>query len=140
MAPAEALNWNLDRESLLAAVTDQIRRGDDIPLKLLMDGALERANQILRADPDVEGDELAGAQEDVEGRLGTHLDQLIAVAARGIAVGRREVIDPTSLTVGDWATVSRSTSTGVSLWITSTAGDYGTVSGSSSGLCGRSVG
>ncbi|MFL5866686.1 MAG: RNA-binding domain-containing protein [Thermoleophilaceae bacterium] len=93
-APAEALDWNLDRGTLVAAVTEQMRRGDEIPLRLLVEGAGARAGALLRTDQALQADDLVAAQEGAEAGIGELLDRLVAIAARGIVIGKREMVEP----------------------------------------------
>jgi hypothetical protein len=46
-APASALTWELDEETFLSAVIEQLRSGDDIPLRLLLDRMAGDAAELL---------------------------------------------------------------------------------------------
>ena len=95
-APAEALNWSVDRTTLVSAITDQVRRGDDIPLRLLLDSAPRHVAEILaRADREaLSQEEWVVAQEEVADEVGRLLDALVSIAGRGVTIGRRELVDP----------------------------------------------
>ena len=90
---ATELTWNLDVPALVLAVTEQLRRGDDIPFTLLIESGPARAREILRADPQLQGEARQAASEDALAAFGGLLDRLIALAARGIVLQRRDVID-----------------------------------------------
>jgi hypothetical protein len=91
--PADALNWSLDVQTLVSAVTDQLRRSDDIPFRLLIDSAPAVARRYLVIDTS-QPDETGVVAEDAEAALGGLLDRIASLAARGIALERREIVDP----------------------------------------------
>ena len=93
--PADALNWSLDRQTLVSAVTDQLRRSDDIPFRLLIDTAPAHAEQILSAAENLDSEAIIAAREAADSELGGLLDRLIGLAARGVTLRRDEIIDPT---------------------------------------------
>lgn len=73
-APADTLTWSLDAETLTSAITEQLRRDDDIPLITLLKSARRTAGEIAAT----------GSLEDVE----TLLDGLTCVVARLIVIER----------------------------------------------------
>ena len=71
--PADALNWNLGIGTLVSAVTDQLRRCDDIPFRLLIDSAPSQAEQLLRRNPSLQDEDRIAADEAAEAALGALL-------------------------------------------------------------------
>ncbi len=49
-APAASLDWKLDEDSFLATIVEQLRVGDDIPLRLLLKRASTDAHRLGAAD------------------------------------------------------------------------------------------
>jgi len=68
--PASALTWQLDEATFEQSVVEQLRHGDDIPLKLLLDSASATATELI----------LAGDSEE----LGTLLDRLACLLALAV--------------------------------------------------------
>jgi hypothetical protein len=75
--PAAALTWQLDEEAFDATTVELLRRGDDIPIRLLLDQALFDARKLADRD--------GGAPD-----LGVLLDRLASLAALTIDFERRE--------------------------------------------------
>lgn len=86
--PADALDWRLDEATFLAVIVEQLRTGDDIPMRLL----------LSRAPQDAIG---LAARPDGKAELGTLLDRLVCVAAITLEVDRRPLFDETVRAVGD---------------------------------------
>jgi len=79
-APAEALTWRMDADAFIAAVVEQIRSDDEIPLRLL----------LTRVGGDV------GAlveRSDAGEELGTLLDRLACLAATLLLIERQDLFD-----------------------------------------------
>jgi hypothetical protein len=83
---AELLSWDLDREVLVSAVTEQLRHDDAVPVRLLLDGAPAFAARILRADPERGAEHLDADQAAAREQLGGLLDRICAIAARSLVV------------------------------------------------------
>lgn len=75
-APATTLRWNVDVETLTAAITEQLRRADDIPLISLIKSAPRAAIETLRAS----------GFDDFESLL----DRVASVIARLLLIERRQ--------------------------------------------------
>jgi hypothetical protein len=80
MAPASALTWNLDAASFEAAIIEQLRTGDDIPLKLLFERVLDDTRSLARSDRGVTD-------------LPTVFDRVISVAALGLRLDRPRAVE-----------------------------------------------
>jgi hypothetical protein len=80
MAPASALSWNLDAASFEAAIIEQIRTNDDIPLKLLLERLPEEVRSLARSEQRVTD-------------LPTLFDRVICVAALGLRLDRPSVVE-----------------------------------------------
>lgn len=78
-APAATLDWRLDEQTLIAAVIEQVRRDDLIPLELLMTRLPSEARAAI-ADRDRE-------------RLDLILDRLTAIAATLMLIRREDRFD-----------------------------------------------
>jgi hypothetical protein len=83
---ADRLNWDLDRQTLVSAVTEQLRRDDEVPLRLLIEGAPAQASRMLTPAPDEEPGDLDSNQEAARAGLGALLDKIVALAARGLVL------------------------------------------------------
>ena len=83
---ADRLNWDLDRQTLVSAVTEQLRRNDEVPLRLLIESAPAQASRILTPNPDEESEDLVSNQEATRAELGALLDKIAALAARGLVL------------------------------------------------------
>jgi hypothetical protein len=92
-ADADDLDWDLDRETLVSAVTEQLRRRDDIPVRLLLDGAPALAARILRPDPEGEPRNLDAEQAAARAQLGGLLDRISAIAARALVIQTTQLLD-----------------------------------------------
>ena len=79
-APAQALTWNLDSASFEAAVIEQLRVQDDVPLRLLLE-RLPAEAALLAQDKDRLVD------------LPTLFDRLICIGALGLRLERPSVAD-----------------------------------------------
>jgi hypothetical protein len=77
-APASALSWNLDAGSFEAAIIEQLRTDDDIPLKLLLERLPEEARSLARDERRVDD-------------LATLFDRVVCVAALGLRLDRPRV-------------------------------------------------
>jgi hypothetical protein len=78
--PATALTWRLDEQTLLRTVIEQLRRNDDIPLRLLLRGAGRHVATLI-GDP---GD---------EGELATLLNRLTCLAALLVELERWQLYE-----------------------------------------------
>lgn len=87
VAPASAMTWNLDAASFAAALVEQLRAGDDIPWRLLLERIPAEAAALARSD-----------QLRVD--LGTLFDRLMCSAAIGLRLGRPEIADLAIETAG----------------------------------------
>jgi hypothetical protein len=79
-APASALSWNLDAASFEAAIIEQLRNNDDIPLKLLLERLPDDVRSLARTDRRVND-------------LPTVFDRVICVAALGLRLDRPNVVE-----------------------------------------------
>lgn len=77
--PASALTWQLDEATFERIVIEQLRRGDEIPLKLVLDTALTDADNLY----------LEGNEEE----LSTLLDRLASLLALVVRIELRDWID-----------------------------------------------
>lgn len=68
-APTVTLTWNLDYETLTAAITEQLRSADDIPLISLIKSAPRTASETLRTADFEEFESLIDTMTAVIGRL-----------------------------------------------------------------------
>jgi hypothetical protein len=73
-------------------VTDQLRRGDEIPVRLLLDGAPAIASRILTPDPESSQD-LEAEQAAARARLAELLDRIAAIAARALLLENQQLFD-----------------------------------------------
>lgn len=87
-APASALTWNLDAASYEAAIVEQLRAGDDIPLRLLLERLPIDASSLA-----------ADEQRRVD--LPTLFDRLICTGALGLRLGRIELAEEVIQTAGN---------------------------------------
>lgn len=78
-APSEALDWRLDADTFASTAIEQLRRGDDIPLRLALD----------RIEVDAGALYSTGFAEE----MGTLLDRLTCLAALFIRIGRVEWLE-----------------------------------------------
>jgi len=79
-APASALSWNLDAASFEAAIIEQLRANDDIPLKLLLERLPDEVRSLARS-------ELRVAD------LPTLFDRVTRVAALGLRLDRPSLVE-----------------------------------------------
>jgi hypothetical protein len=79
-APAEALRFQLDEASFRATLIEQLRSGDDVPLKLLLERARRDARERYHA---------AGAGDE---ELQTIVDRLACVAAIVLVLGNGDQV------------------------------------------------
>jgi len=77
--PAAALTWKVDAATFTSMVVEQLRRGDDIPVRLLTDEMWRDAASLVRAG---EGNE-----------LNVLLDRLVCLTAIGLELDRRPVFE-----------------------------------------------
>lgn len=77
--PATALTWKVDGTTFTRLVIEQLRRGDDIPVRLLTDQVWKDAAALVEA----------GDQDE----LGVLLDRLACLAATGLELDRRPVFE-----------------------------------------------
>ncbi len=77
--PAAALTWKVDGETFEQLVLEQLRRGDEIPLRLLTSRMRQDAATLVR-----------GGERD---ELGVLLDRLACLAAIGLDMDRRSVFE-----------------------------------------------
>jgi hypothetical protein len=77
--PAVALTWKLDGTTFTRLVIEQLRRGDDIPVRLLTDQMWKDAAALVEA----------GDQDE----LGVLLDRLACLAAIGLELDHRPVFE-----------------------------------------------
>jgi hypothetical protein len=77
--PAAALTWKVDGTTFTRLVVEQLRRGDEIPVRLLTDQMWRDAATLVRTG---EGNE-----------LGVLLDRLACLAAIGLELDRRPVFE-----------------------------------------------
>lgn len=78
-APAEALDWRLDAATFVATALEQLRRGDDIPLRLTLDRMEVDAGAVWSTG--------------FESELGTLLDRLTCLAAMFVRINRDEWVN-----------------------------------------------
>jgi len=90
---ADVLSWELDRETLVSAVTEQLRQGDEIPVRLLLDRAPASASQVLRINPEDKPHDLDTEQANARAQLGGLLDRLVALAGRGLIIQSPQLFD-----------------------------------------------
>ncbi|HSS42542.1 MAG TPA: ATP-binding protein [Solirubrobacterales bacterium] len=83
---ADRLSWDLDRRTLVSAVTEQLRRHDEVPLRLLIESAPAQASRILTPDPGEELEDLDSNQDEARAELGALVDKILALAARGLVL------------------------------------------------------
>ncbi len=86
--PAEALNWELDEQTFLAAIVEQVRQKDDVPLRLLLERAPADARRLLDTPEHLD-------------ELGTLLDRLICVAALALRLDEKRLFGETIDGVGN---------------------------------------
>jgi hypothetical protein len=79
-APASTLSWKLDAASFEAAIIEQLRAADEIPLKLLLERVLGDVRSLARADSGVSD-------------LPTVFDRVICVAALGLRLDRPRLVE-----------------------------------------------
>lgn len=79
VAPAAALSWNLDADTLTGAVIEQVRRGDLIPVKLLIKSLPREAGTLMAK----------GASDDLE----VLMDRLSCLLATFVHVERPDLAD-----------------------------------------------
>jgi hypothetical protein len=77
--PAAALTWKVDGTTFTSLVVEQLRRGDDIPVRLLADQMWRDAATVIR-----DGD---------QDELGVLLDRLACLAAIGLELDRRPIFE-----------------------------------------------
>lgn len=87
-APASALTWKLDGDSFEAALIEQLRAHDDIPMKLLLEGLPVDASLLARQPAQVSD-------------LSTLFDRLVCLAALGIRLDRPSVVMDAMHALGD---------------------------------------
>ena len=75
VAPAAALTWNLDAASFDSVIIEQMRAGDDIPVRLLLERLPSEAMKLAQSEE--------GFQE-----LNTLFDRLAAVISMGLRLNR----------------------------------------------------
>ena len=92
---ADRLNWALDRQTLVSAVTEQLRRGDEVPLRLLIESAPAQASRVLTLDPDEEPEDLDSNQDAARADLGALLDKIAALSARGLVLQNDTLLELT---------------------------------------------
>ena len=90
---ADRLNWDLDRQTLVSAVTEQLRRDDEVPLRLLIESAPAQASRILMPDPNEKHEDLASNQDAARAELGALIDKIAALAARGLVLRNDTLLD-----------------------------------------------
>jgi hypothetical protein len=78
-APAQALTWNLDSSSFEDTIIEQLRTGDDIPLRLLLERLPGEAAMLVRDDERVAD-------------LPTLFDRLACIGGLGLRLERHEVV------------------------------------------------
>ncbi|MGH2711759.1 MAG: AlbA family DNA-binding domain-containing protein [Actinomycetota bacterium] len=78
--PAASFTWKVDAESFIDTAVEQLRRGDDIPLRFLLSSVGADAAALLATD--------GGEQE-----LGVLLDRLTCLAATMLILGRSELFE-----------------------------------------------
>lgn len=83
---ADRLTWDLDRQTLVSAVTEQVRRDDEVPLRLLIESAPAQASRILTPKPGEDPGELDSNQDAARTELSALLDKIAALAARGLVL------------------------------------------------------
>jgi hypothetical protein len=79
-APANALTWQLDTETFSNTIIEQLRDGDDIPVRLLLESV---AREVARLAPAADGDE----------ELADVLDRVAIVGALGLRLDRPSWLD-----------------------------------------------
>lgn len=79
-APAQALTWNLDSDSFEAAVIEQLRVQDDVPLRLLLERLPTEAAALAH-------------EEERLVDLPTLFDRLFCLGAIGLRLERPSVVD-----------------------------------------------
>ncbi len=79
-APAAALVWQMDGETFVATVIEQLRRGDDVPLSLLLTSLPVEAATLLRRP---------GGEE----QLAVLLDRLTCLAATFLVIRRADLFE-----------------------------------------------
>jgi hypothetical protein len=92
---ADRLNWDLDRQTLVSAVTEQLRRDDEVPLRLLIESAPAQASRVLTPNPDEEPEDLDSNQDAARADLGALLDKIAALAARGLVLQNDTLLELT---------------------------------------------
>lgn len=92
---ADRLNWALDRQTLVSAVTEQLRRSDEVPLRLLIESAPAQASRLLTPDPEEEPEDLDSNQDAARADLGALLDKIAALAARGLVLQNDTLLELT---------------------------------------------
>ncbi len=92
---ADRLNWALDRQTLVSAVTEQLRRNDEVPLRLLIESAPAQASRLLTPDPEEEPEDLDSNQDAARADLGALLDKIAALAARGLVLQNDTLLELT---------------------------------------------
>jgi hypothetical protein len=89
----EALSWDLNLEALVAAVTEQLRRGDEIPVRLLLDSAPAVASRVLTPNLGSSSQDLEAGQATARERLADLLDRIAAIAARALVLEAQQLLD-----------------------------------------------
>jgi hypothetical protein len=79
-APAAGFTWKVDVETFIDTAIEQLRTGDDIPLRLLLSSVGADAEALLATE--------GGEQE-----LGVLLDRLVSLAATMLVLGRSELFE-----------------------------------------------
>jgi len=90
---ADRLNWDLDRQTLVSAVTEQLRRDDEVPLRLLIESAPAQASRLLTLDSDEDPEDLDSHQDVARAELGALLDKIAALAARGLVLQSNTLLE-----------------------------------------------
>jgi hypothetical protein len=93
LGASDRLNWDLDRTTLVSAVTEQLRRDDQVPLRLLIESAPAQAARALTPDADEQPEDLATNQDAAQAKLGALLDKIVALAARSLVLQNPELFE-----------------------------------------------
>lgn len=86
--PAEALSWELDEQTFLAVIVEQLRQKDEIPLRLLFERAPVDARRLVDTPEHLD-------------ELGTLLDRLVCVAALALRLDEKRLFGETVGTIGN---------------------------------------
>lgn len=78
--PVAGLTWKVDAQTFIDTAVEQLRRGDDIPLRLLLSGAGAEVGSLM-------------GEEDGAAEIGVYLDRLACLGATLLLIGRRELFD-----------------------------------------------